>query len=101
MALVMALTNTDKSDIRMRRDMNEKDHDISRLLQALAAEINEILESATGEPTGFSLLVFQKEDNGTTNYVSNCAREEVAAAMRDLLKTWEGGFPGIPAHKLN
>ena len=73
---------------------------VSKNLQHLARLISGQLKNMTGERLGFSLVVFNNEPGERVNYVSNCDRADVAAALRELLEHWEKGMPDIPAHKV-
>jgi len=80
---------------------DSKDTQASLLMQALAAGVNSALKMSVGDGMGFMLIVFQSEDGGRCNYVSNCDRAEVIKSMEFLLQRWKEGMPDIPAHKLN
>ncbi len=74
---------------------------VSKNLQHLARLISGQLKNMTGERLGFSLVVFNNEPGERVNYVSNCDRADVAAALRELLEHWEKGMPDIPAHQVD
>ncbi|MBP0634880.1 hypothetical protein [Cupriavidus sp. AcVe19-6a] len=42
------------------------------------------------QPSGFALLVFDCEDPGRVNYISNCSRQDMIAAMQEFLARNEG-----------
>jgi len=35
------------------------------------------------------------------NYISTAERADVAAALRQLLDSWDAGLPDVPAHKVD
>ena len=77
------------------------DKEISRKMQDIGKEITDRLKDITGEDTGFSLIVFNREPESRLNYVSNCDREQVVEALTALLEGWGKGMPDIPAHEVN
>lgn len=80
--------------------MTSPDMAVSRELQVIAQEISDRLEQVAGERMGFSLLVFNAVDGSRMNYVSNCNRKDVHAALASLLKKWEEGMPDVPGHEV-
>ncbi len=50
---------------------------------------------------GVVLLVFPQDgkEGERTNYVSNCSREDIKAAMREVLARWEGRAHDAPSGK--
>ena len=72
--------------------------EISKTLKAYAQAIDESLNIQTGQHVGFCLVVFTPN---RAQYVSNCDRQEVAAALRELLARWEQGMPDIKAHDVS
>ena len=81
--------------------MTNPDTLISLELQTIAAEINDRLEGVAGQKMGFSLVIFNTEENSRINYVSNCNREDVYDVLSLLLKSWKEGMPDIPGHEFN
>jgi hypothetical protein len=71
---------------------------ISKALKPLAEGIDESITRLVGHHIGFCLVVFTE---GRAQYVSNCDRQEVAAALRELLTRWEQGMPDIKAHEVS
>jgi len=71
---------------------------ISKALQPWAQGIDETITDLVGHKVGFCLVVFTGE---RAQYVSNCDRQEVAAALRELLTRWEQGMPDIKAHEVS
>ena len=69
---------------------------VSLSLQHIAEMLDNALNDAAGEPTGFALVVFTPE---RAQYVSNCDREDVVKGLKELLELWEHGMPDVPAHK--
>jgi len=63
-------------------------------LQAVAKGLDEILDGL-----GFALFVFDQQgpEGGRTNYVSNVARADMIAAMKEVL----GRFDGQPRQRGN
>ncbi len=59
------------------------------VMRTLAKVIDGAMSEAHGKRMGFSLIVFETEAHANSNYVSNCPREEVVAAYKELLKRWE------------
>lgn len=74
---------------------------VSESMQALAGSLDSLLRDIAGQRMGFSLIVFNAEENSRMNYVSNCDRAEVEAALKSLLAGWEQGMPDVPAHEVN
>lgn len=79
--------------------LSPADKKVSESLQGLADEIEKRLLEITGQRMAFSLVVFNTAPGSRLNYISNCKREEVAAAWTALLKGWGAGMPDIPAHE--
>lgn len=69
---------------------------ISEHLQGLSRELSLVLDKIAGEHVCFSLQVWTNE---AANYISNAKREDVAAAMAELLAAWKTGIPDVPAHR--
>jgi hypothetical protein len=55
-------------------------------------EIAKILAD-TFKPYGFSLLVFDMNDSGRMNYISNANREDMLTAMKEFIAVHEGRRP--------
>lgn len=68
---------------------------VSLSLQQLAAEVSAFLAERAGEPVAFVLMV--SVDN-TTQYVSNCKRDDGRLLIESLLNRWEANRADIPAH---
>lgn len=62
---------------------------ISEQLQDIADALSKLLDEVGGEHVLFALHVFGEGDEHRAQYVANCKREDVAAAMRQLLDRWE------------
>ena len=60
----------------------EADRLISEELRAIADELNERLEQIAGQKMSFSLLIFNTEPGSRMNYISNCQRDDVHAALK-------------------
>lgn len=72
-------------------------HIQQQYMQELAGVLDELLNGeAKGDERkmGFVLLTFPfgVVENGRVNYVGNGARDEVRAALKELLARWEGQY---------
>lgn len=76
-------------------------YQVSRMMNKLARRIQSELKRGTGQDLGFSLVVFPPGANELTSYISNCKREEVKEALRQLLEYWDQDGPDVPAHERN
>lgn len=67
--------------------------DTNTIMQELARQANHTLNGVVrpGE-NGFVILVFPKSgpEGGRTNYVSNCDRKDIIAAMKEVIARFEG-----------
>lgn len=71
-------------------------------LQALASGLDRALQRVTGgERLGFSLIIWPSHTAERCNYVSNCPRPDVVAALEALLARWKAGMPDVPGHEVN
>lgn len=67
--------------------------DTKHLMQALARGIDEILNgNVTPKKNGFVVLVFpfDQAEGSRTNYVSNCDRRDIIAALKEVVARFEG-----------
>ena len=67
--------------------------DTKQLMQSLAAGIDEILNgNVTPKKNGFVVLVFpfDQVEGSRTNYVSNCDRRDIIAALKEVTARFEG-----------
>ncbi len=81
--------------------MTPEDLKVSKKAQRLARMLDKELERIAGKPMGFMLVTFTLGvPNNRPTYISNCHREDMAGAMRELLKLWDEGMPDVPAHKV-
>lgn len=67
--------------------------DTKHFMQALASGIDEILNgNVTPKKNGFVVLVFpfDQVDGARTNYVSNCDRRDIIAALKEVTARFEG-----------
>lgn len=79
--------------------MSKSDIAVSKQLQAVCKRLDKDLKKIAGQRMGFSLIVFSDADNGQVNYASNCARNEAAVALREVLERWENkDVIDVPAH---
>lgn len=54
-------------------------------------QLAELLSDTLPPNYGFALLVFKKDvDKGFMNYISDCKREDMIAALKELLANFEG-----------
>ena len=70
---------------------------LRQLMEPLEKEINEI----AGTRMGISLLIWNNTPDNRMSYIANVRREDVALALKSLLKGWEKGMPDIAAHEIN
>ncbi len=64
-----------------------------KAMQAIAGGLDEILNgNRRPRPNGFVLLVFANdgEEGSRTNYVSNCGRGDMIAALKEVVARFEG-----------
>lgn len=69
------------------------DMQTTRLLQDLARGLDQILNgNEDPQPHGFVILVFPfaGELGQRTNYVSNCKREDIVVALKEVVARFEG-----------
>lgn len=67
--------------------------DTTRLMQSLAKGIDEILNgNVSPKKNGFVILVFpfDQVEGSRTNYVSNCDRKDIVAALKEVTARFEG-----------
>ena len=67
--------------------------DTKHFMQALAGGIDEILNgNVLPKKNGFVVLVFpfDQVDGARTNYVSNCDRKDIIAALKEVTARFEG-----------
>jgi CRP-like cAMP-binding protein len=62
---------------------------LSEHLQAVAKTISLLLDRHAGEHVMFALHIYGEGAERRAQYVSNCQREVVKAAMRELLDLWD------------
>lgn len=66
---------------------------VANAMQAIAQVLDGVLnKDITDNQIGFVLLTFQKdgETGSRTNYVSNCQREDILAALKEVVGRFEG-----------
>ncbi len=51
----------------------------------MAADTQEMLTKKAGRKLGFALIIFDTENGGPIQYVSNGSRDDMFAALRDML----------------
>lgn len=67
--------------------------DTQHLMQSLAKGIDEILNgNVMPKKNGFVVLVFpfDQVEDARTNYVSNCDRRDIIAALKEVVARFEG-----------
>lgn len=64
--------------------MTENERELRARLQQLAENIDTRIQMTTGERMGFALLVFS-DDGKRMEYVANCDRPDVIAAMKEFI----------------
>lgn len=74
------------------------DISVSLRLQDLARELDRCLEDISGEPVGFTLIVYT---HPRASYISNVERPVAVREIRALLDAWADGMPDIPAHEVS
>ncbi len=70
---------------------------LSRRLQDIAGVTYDAIEAVAGERVDFSLVVWSA---GRLQYVSTANRDDVKAALQQLIASWDAGMPDIPAHEV-
>lgn len=73
--------------------MSEPDFETIELMRGIAGGLDKVLNGDRDpKPNGFVLLVFPEdgEHGARTNYISNCPRSDVIAAMKEVLARFEG-----------
>lgn len=68
---------------------------LSIAMQDIAASVEDMLESAAGEPVAFVLVC---QADGVAQYVSNANRADGSELIEGLLARWKAGRADIPAH---
>jgi len=60
-----------------------------------------MLDSLTPEGYGFTLLMFKMngKGDGRMNYISNASREDMLAALKELVANFEGRVQHAPSSK--
>jgi len=69
------------------------DAETTNVMQSIASVLDEALNGKhRPKPNGFVVLVFPKEgpEGARTNYVSNCDRKDIIAAMKEVVARFEG-----------
>ena len=67
--------------------------DTKNMMQSMASALDEVLnEKGKTKKNGFVLLVFPFEgpQGQRTNYVSNCQRQDIVVALKEILARFEG-----------
>lgn len=77
----------------MKDERRQPMDDTKRMMQAIAAGLDGILNGGSTEKrTGFVVLVFPfgEVKGARTNYVSNCDRADIIAALKEVTARFEG-----------
>lgn len=61
---------------------------LSAKLQAIASALSSLLDQEAGEHVLFTVLIWGETNDHRAQYVSNCKREDVADAIKELLQRW-------------
>ena len=66
--------------------------DTANFMQGLARTVDALMKGATDQRLGFALLVFDLDGQkgSRTNYVGNCDRADMLAALKEVVARWEG-----------
>lgn len=80
--------------------MNKAEKAVSLAMQGIMTTLDDSITELAGEQMGIALFVFNAVPGGRINYVSNCNRQEVIAALKSMISGWEAGMPDIPAHEV-
>lgn len=66
--------------------------DTTNFMQGLARTVDALITGATDQRLGFALLVFDLDgtEGSRTNYVGNCDRKDMLAALKEVVARWEG-----------
>lgn len=82
----------------LRGEIGMDDRQVSKHLQGVAKALQELF----GKDQGFMLVVFNQSSGGRTNYVSNCARDDVRKAVDELFNYWDfDDGDDVPSHEVN
>ena len=71
----------------------KQNEETARMLQGLAAGIDDVLNGEERpKRNGFVLLLFEfgQMEGARTNYVSNCDRKDIIAALKEVTARFEG-----------
>lgn len=70
---------------------------LSKDLQQIAAQLDDLITASAGKRVAFTLLVFTDD---RASYISTASREESVSEIKELLALWDAGMPDVPAHKI-
>lgn len=62
-----------------------------QLMRDVMAALEEVFTEVHGERMGIMLLVFEFDNPGMTNYISNATRDTMLEAMKETIKRFENG----------
>ena len=80
--------------------MTKKELLLSQHAESIAASVDIALRSILdGETAGFCVLLFS--DDLETSYVSNCARDDLRAAILKFAEHLKSTSESVPLHKVN
>ncbi len=74
---------------------------VSKKLPSLIRMIDKIVRNIAGQRMGISLVIFNTTPGGRVNYISNCHRDEVKEAFKELIEAWDADMPDVPAHEVD
>jgi hypothetical protein len=82
-------------EAKRRKDAGEPMAETNELMQTLAGGLDQVLNGqkfAANPVNGFVLLVFPFGEiaGARTNYVSNCNRDDIVVALKEILARFEG-----------
>lgn len=79
-------------------DAIEKQKQTEELMTAIGGGINDVIENQFGK-MGFALIIFEFNQPGISNYVSNAQRDDMITALRETADRLEAKQDIPKAHK--
>lgn len=70
---------------------------LSKDLQQIAAQLDNLITASAGKRVAFTLLVFTDD---RASYISTASREDSVREIKNLLELWDAGMPDMPAHNI-
>jgi len=68
---------------------------LSKELNNIAKKLDSMIENASGERVGFTLIVYTPE---RASYIGSVERKYAIEQMEHLIELWKSEMPDIPAH---